>query len=66
MGRQVHDGYGKAILGDKKAWKAKCLTRQLYIRHTTQQIYNAVHKAHDMLEKAEALYREVVPTGKNG
>ena len=29
-------------------------------------IYKAVHKAHDMLEKEEALYREVVPTGKNG
>ena len=24
------------------------------------------HKAHDMLEKAKALYREVIPIGKNG
>ena len=30
------------------------------------QIYKAIHKAHDMLEKEEALYREVIPTGKNG
>ena len=51
--------------GDREAWKAQCLARQLYIRHTTQQIYKAVHKAHDMLEKVEALYREVIPTGKN-
>ena len=53
------------VEGDRKAWKVQCLARQLYIRHTTQQIYKAVRKAHDMLEKAEALYREVVPTGKN-
>ena len=52
--------------GDREAWKTQCLARQLYIRHTTQQIYKAVRKAHDMLEKAEALYREVIPTGKNG
>ena len=51
---------------DIEAWKAQCLARQLYIRHTTKQIYKAVHKAHDMLEKAKALYREVVLTGKNG
>ena len=24
-----------------------------------------IHKAYDMLEKAEALYQEVIPTGKN-
>ena len=54
------------IEGDREAWKAQCLARQLYIRHTTQQIYKVVRKAHNMLEKAEALYREVVPTGKNG
>ena len=52
--------------GDREAWKTQCLTRQLYIRHTTQQIYKAVCKAHDILEKAESLYREVIPTGKNG
>ena len=52
--------------GDREAWKTQCLARQLYIRHTTQQIYKAVRKAHDMLEKAESLYREVIPTGKNG
>ena len=54
------------VKGDREAWKAQCLVGQLYIRHTTQQIYKAVHKAHDMLEKAEALYREVIPIGKNG
>ena len=52
--------------GDREAWKTQCLARQLYIRHTTRQIYKAVRKAHDMLEKAEALYQEVTPTGKNG
>ena len=51
--------------GDREAWKTQCLARQLYIRHTTQQIYKAVRKANDMLEKAEALYQEVIPIGKN-
>ena len=44
------------VEGDREAWKAQCLVRQLYIRHITQQIYRAVRKAHDMLEKAKALY----------
>ena len=52
--------------GDREAWKAQCLARQLYIWHTTQQIYKVIRKAHNMLEKAETLYREVIPTGKNG
>ena len=52
--------------GDREAWKTQCLARQLYIQHTTRQIYKAVRKAHDMLEKVEALYQEVIPTGKNG
>ena len=51
---------------DREAWKAQCLARQLYIRHNTKQIYKAVRKVHDMLEKAKAFYQEVVPTGKNG
>ena len=54
------------VESDKEAWKAQCLARQLYIRHTTKQIYKAIHKAHDMLEKTKTLYQEVVPTGKNG
>ena len=54
------------VKGDREAWKMQCLARQLYIRHTTRQIYKAVRKAHDMLKKAEALYQEVIPTGKNG
>ena len=61
--------YERALVeveGDREAWKAQCLVRQFYIRHTTQQIYKAVRKAHDMLERAKALYQEVVPTGKNG
>ena len=41
---------------DKEAWKAQYLTRQLYIQHTIKQIYKKIHKAHDMLEKAEILY----------
>ena len=44
------------VESDMEAWKAQCLARQLYIRHTTKQIYKAIHKAYDMLEKAETLY----------
>ena len=62
----MHERAFAEIEGDREAWKAQCLARQLYIWHTTQQIYKAVRKAHDMLEKAEALYWEVVPIGKNG
>ena len=51
---------------DMEAWRAQCLARQLYIQHTIKQIYKAIHKDHGMFEKAEALYREVVPIGKNG
>ena len=51
---------------DKEVWEAQCLARQLYIQHTIKQIYKAIHKAYDMLEKVEALYQEVIPTGKNG
>ena len=51
---------------DMEAWIAQCLARQLYIQHTLKQIYKAIHKAHDMFEKAKALYREVIPTGRNG
>ena len=51
---------------DMEAWIAQCLARQLYIQHTLKQIYKAIHKAHDMFEKTEALYQEVVPTGENG
>ena len=49
-----------------EAWRAQCLARQLYIQHTIKQIYKAIHKAHDMFEKVEALYREVIPIKKNG
>ena len=62
----MHERALSEVEGDREAWKAQCLARQLYIRHVTQQIYKAVRKAHDMLEKAEVLYREVIPTGKNG
>ena len=51
---------------DKEAWEAQCLARQLYIQHTIKQIYKAIHKAHDMLEKAKTLYHKVTPIGKNG
>ena len=51
---------------DKEVREAQCLAIQLYIRHATKQIYKTIHKAHDMLEKAEVLYQEVIPTGKNG
>ena len=61
----MHERALVEVEGDREAWKAQCLARQLYIRHTTQQIYEAVRKAHDMFEKAKALYQEVIPTGKN-
>ena len=51
---------------DKEAWEAQCLARQLYIQRTIKQIYKAIHKAHDMLEKAKTLYQEVIPIRKNG
>ena len=51
---------------DMKAWRAQCLARPLYIQHTIKQIYKTIHKAHDMFEKAKALYQEVAPIGKNG
>ena len=51
---------------DKEAWKAQCLTRQLYIKHTTKQIYKAIRKAHKMLDEAEALLQNFAPIGKNG
>ena len=62
----MHERALSEVKGDRKAWKAQCLARQLYIRHVTQQIYKAVRKAHDMLEKAKTLYQKVIPTGKNG
>ena len=62
----MHEKALTEVEGDRKAWKAQCLARQLYIRHTTQQIYKTIRKAHDMLEKAEAFYREVIPIGRNG
>ena len=62
----MHERALAKVEGVREAWKAQCLARQLYIRHFTQQIYKAVRKAHDMLEKAKALYWEVIPTGKNG
>ena len=51
---------------DMEAWKTQYLARQLYIQHTIKKIYKAIHKAHDMLEKAEALYQEGILTKKNG
>ena len=49
---------------DKEAWETQYLARKLYIQHTIKQIYKAIYKAHDMLEKAEALYREVIQIGR--
>ena len=57
-----HERVLSEVESDMEAWRAECLARQLYIKHTIKQIYKAIHKAHDMFEKAEALYQEVVPT----
>ena len=51
---------------DKKGWKAQCLARQLYIKHTIKQIYKAIRKAHEILEKVEALHQSFFPTKRNG
>ena len=51
---------------DNEDWKAQCMARQLYIKHETEQLFKAVIKAHEMWDKAEALRREFIPTGKNG
>ena len=42
------------------------MARQLYIKHETKQLYKAVIKAHEMWDKAKALRREFIPTGRNG
>ena len=60
-----HERAFDEVESDKEAWKAQCLARQLYIRHITKQIFQAIYKANDMLEKAKALYQQVTPTGKN-
>ena len=51
---------------DNEDWKAQCMARQLYIKHEIKQLFKAVTKAHEMWDKAEALRREFVPTGRNG
>ena len=63
---EQHERVFSEVKRDMEAWRVQCLARQLYIQHTIKQIYKAIHKAYDMFEKAEALYREVVPTRKNG
>ena len=51
---------------DNENWRAQCMARQLYIKHETKQLFKAVTKAHEMWDKAEALRREFIPTGRNG
>ena len=50
---------------DNEDWRAQCMARQLYIKHETKQLFKAVGKAHEMWDKAEALRREFIPTGRN-
>ena len=52
--------YERALVeveGDREAWKAQCLARQLYIRHTTQQIYKAVRKPMTCLRRWKHSFR---------
>ena len=51
---------------DMEEWKAQCLARQLYIKHTIEQIYKAICKAHEMFDKAKALRQIFAPIGRNG
>ena len=50
---------------DNEDRKAQCMARQLYIKHDTKQLFKAVGKAHEMWDKAKALRREFIPTGRN-
>ena len=50
---------------DNEGWKAQCLARQLYIKHTIKQIYKAIRKAHEILEEAEVLHQSFSLTGRN-
>ena len=51
---------------DREDWRAQCLARQLYIKHTIEQIYKAICKAHEMFDKAEALRQSFTPIRRNG
>ena len=50
---------------DNEDWRAQCMARQLYIKHETKQLFKAVDKAHEMWDKAKALRREFILTGRN-
>ena len=51
---------------NREDWRAQCLARQLYIKHTIEQIYKAIYKDHEMFDKAEALRQSFAPIGSNG
>ena len=50
---------------DNEDWKEQCMARQPYIKHETKQLFKVVGKAHEMWDKAKALRREFIPTGRN-
>ena len=56
----------KELGRDNEDWKAQCMTRQLYIKHETKQLFKAVSKVHEMWDKAEALRRGFIPIGRKG
>ena len=61
--------YDKALAEawrDREDQRAQCLAKQLYIKHTIEQIYKAICEAHEMFDKAEALRQSFTPIGKNG
>ena len=51
---------------DREDWRAQCLARQLYIKHTIGQIYKAICKTHEMFDKVEALRQSFALIGRNG
>ena len=55
----------KELGRDNEDSRVQCMARQLYIKDETKQLFKTVDKAHEMWEKAEALRREFVPTGRN-
>ena len=51
---------------DREDWRAQCLAKQLYIKHTIEQIYKAICKAHEMFDKTEALRQSFALIRRNG
>ena len=59
--------YDKALAEawrDREDQRAQCLAKQLYIKHTIEQIYKAIYKAHEMFDKAGGILPKFRPYQK--